>query len=585
MPRQITQNTLFYGDNLDILREYLLDESVDLIYLDPPFNSNRNYNVLFKDESGKESEAQITAFEDTWHWDQSAEGTYRFLITKTPNHISTMVAALRNFIGTNQMMAYLTMMTVRLFELHRVLKRTGSLYLHCDPTASHYLKIILDTIFDPRNFRNEIGWRRTSAHSDTKQGMRRYGKVHDVLFFYTKSEDYAFNPLYTPYTKEYLESEYRHKTPEGRYYKETDLTEAKAGGDTQYEWRVKRLRAPGARWEADLTNEYLTPRADYEYEGITPYSGRYWAYSKENLTQFAREGHLIHRNTGMPRLVQYADEMPGIPLQDLWDDITTATGQEALGYPTQKPLALLERIVNASSNPRDVVLDPFCGCGTAIAAAQKLERKWMGIDITLLSMTLQKQRLKTMFPGIKFDVVGEPNSLEGAKQLANDDRYKFQYWALGLIPGAFPYGAQPGSKEGKKGSDRGVDGILTFIDDHSGKPKRAVVQVKSGKVDSQLIRELVGTVEQEDSAVMGIFVMLKEPTSEMKLAAVKAGVYFSPGWGKDYPKIQILTIEELLHGAEVKMPPQTELKKSQRVNLPVAAQGGLFDSGQEEEEA
>jgi site-specific DNA-methyltransferase (adenine-specific) len=229
------------------------------------------------------------------------------------------------------------------------------------------------------------------------------------------------------------------------------------------------------------------------------------------------------------------------------------------------------------------VLDPFCGCGTAVAAAHKLGRVWLGIDITPLSMILQKQRLKTMFPGIAFEVVGEPKDMEGAEQLASDDRYKFQYWALGLIPGAFPYGAQPGSKEGKKGSDRGVDGIVTFFDDNSGKPKRAIVQVKSGKVDSQLIRELIGTVKQED-AVMGIFVTLRAPTSEMKLAAVKEGFYASPGWRQDYPKIQILTIEELLRGAQVKMPPQSELKRSQPVSVPIAAQGGLFDAAPDDEE-
>src|SRR5438034_973246 len=186
-PRPITENTLFYGDNLPILREHIPGESVDLIYLDPPFNSSRNYNVLFRDESGTESEAQITAFEDTWHWNIGAEQTFNELITEAPDHIAKMIEALREFIGTNQMMAYLVMMAARLVELHRVLKPTGSLYLHCDSTASHYLKVIMDTIFDPLNFRNEIIWRRYGAHNDVGQGSKNWGRVHDLLLFYCKS--------------------------------------------------------------------------------------------------------------------------------------------------------------------------------------------------------------------------------------------------------------------------------------------------------------------------------------------------------------------------------------------------------------
>lgn len=537
-PRLITENTLFYGDNLIILREYLPNESVDLVYLDPPFNSSRNYNVLFKDEHGTESEAQITAFEDTWHWNLAAEQAYAELLTEAPDHVGKMIESLRGFIGTNQMMAYLVMMATRLVELHRVLKPTGSLYLHCDPTAGHYLKIILDTIFGPRNFRTEIVWKRSSAHSDTKQGRKLHGHIHDVIYFYTKSDTWTWNPFYTAYDPEYIEDFYRHiEEGTGRRYRLSDLTAAKPGGDTSYEWK-----------------------------GIKPYKGRFWAYSKENMEQFEREGRLYYSKTGMPAYKRYLDEMPGVPLQDVWTDVRPigASAAERLGYPTQKPEELLERIIQSSSNPGDMILDPFCGCGTAIAAAQKLERKWIGIDITHLSIALQKYRLEAMFPGVTFKVVGEPKDIGAARQLATEDRYQFQWWALSLIR-ARPLGGQEGSKEGKKGSDKGIDGVIAFIDNVAGKAKRVLIQVKSGHVSSSHIRDLVGTVQREQAAI-GVYITLEEPTREMTTEALKAGFYHSPGWNEDYPRIQILTIEELLHNAEVKMPPQFgTFKQAQRV--------------------
>jgi DNA modification methylase len=532
---------------------------VDLIYLDPPFNSNRSYNVLFKDETGRESDAQLVAFDDTWHWGEAAEETYHALATEAAPNVSKMIAALRDFIGSNQMMAYLVMMAARLVELHRVLKPTGSLYLHCDPTASHYLKIVLDMIFGPERFVNEIAWKRSSAHSDTRQGMRRYGRLRDVLLFYTKTNEYIWNAQFTPYDREYLDSEYRHNSPDGRHYKETDLTAAKPGGDTEYEWRIKRLQGGKTRWEADLAEEYLDPKIGWEYRSVRPYAGRYWAFSKANLIEFAKAGRLIHRETGMPRLMHFADEMPGIPLQDVWTDIPPALGAQDLGYPTQKPLALLERIIQASSNPGDVVLDPFCGCGTAIAAAHKLERRWIGIDITHLAISLQKYRLESMFPGITFRVIGEPEDLGAARQLAHDDRYQFQWWALSLVR-AKPLGGPGDGKTGKKGSDKGVDGIITFIDDTTGKPKQAIVQVKSGHIKSGDIRDLKGTVEREKAA-LGLFITLEPPSPDMETEAVSAGFYESPGWNQKYRRIQILTIEALLRGAAVNMPPTAQTFK------------------------
>ncbi len=477
---------MYYGDNLHILREYIPNESIDLIYLDPPFNSNRSYNVLFRDESVKEAESQLTAFEDTWHWDTTAERLYHDLATDSSPEISGMIGALRDFIGANQMTAYLVMMTARLAELHRVLKQTGSLYLHCDPTASHYLKIILDTIFGGKNFRNEIVWcyRRYTAASN------RFQRIHDIIFFYGKSEKSVFNDIRIPYTDKggKQDSHYR-QDEEGRWF----------------------------RWQ--------------KRKGKEPYK----VYLSE-----------------------------GVRLGDWWEiQHINASSNERLGYPTQKPLALLERIISASSNEGDIILDPFSGCGTAVVAANKLNRKWIGIDITHLAVALLKYRLKDAFgvtEGKEYQVIGEPKDVASAGQLAHDDRYQFQWWALSLIQ-AKPVGGDPGSRKGKKGKDRGIDGIITFIDDPYEKPKQVIVQVKSGKVKSGDIRDLTGTAEREKAAI-GVFITLESPSKDMQTEAVSAGFYKSPGWNRDYPKIQILTIEELFSGAQVQMPPVKATFKS-----------------------
>ncbi|MEI6180706.1 MAG: DNA methyltransferase [Chloroflexales bacterium] len=524
-PKAITANTLFYGDNLPILRDYVLAESVDLVYLDPPFNSNRNYNVLFKDEAGKDSEAQITAFEDTWHWNQTAEATYHQLVTESS--LGELIGAMLTLTGRGQMGAYLVMMAARLIELHRVLKPTGSLYLHCDPTASHYLKIILDGIFGTGNYINEISWRRTTTKNDFSQGAINWPRVRDVILHYRKDvkQPGVFNQPFAEYTPEYVRSKYPHVDADDRRYGLWDLT------------------APGAGSRGH-------PR--YEFLGVT----RYWRYNEEKMQQLYEQGRVVQPRPGaVPRYKRYLDEMKGVAVGDSWDDIDNINSQaaERLGYPTQKPLALLERIISASSNPGDVVLDPCCGCGTTVAAAQKLGRRWIGIDITHLAIALQKYRLEQMFPGSTFKVIGEPEDLGAAQQLAQDDRYQFQWWALSLVR-ARPLGGETGSKTGKKGSDKGIDGVINFIDDASGKPKRTLVQVKSGKVKSGDIRDLVGTVQRE-GAQIGVFLTLEEPSKDMVTEAASAGFYTSPGWGQNYPRVQILTIADLLHGAEVKMPP------------------------------
>lgn len=549
--KPITENTLFYGDNLTILRDYIPSESVDLIYLDPPFNSKRTYNVLFKYESGEESEAQIAAFDDTWHWNAAAEATYYELVTQAPDRVSKMIAALREFIGPSQMLAYLVMMAARLVELHRVLKPTGSLYLHCDPTASHYLKIILDTIFGPQNYVNEIVWKRTDAHNDSK----RYGRIHDIILFYAKTKSYSWNTQYTPYSPEYIKAEWR-SLKSGRFYKCENMLDPR-GTMAEYEFM-----GTVARWRTNpegMMNLWNAPQTEVP--------------NSHGRIKLGKNGKPIKRC----RII-FLDEMPGVPLQSWWDDITSLRGgsSERLGYPTQKPLALLERIVEASSSPGDVVLDPFCGCGTSVAAAQKLGRQWIGIDITHLSIALMKYRLQEMFPEATFQTVGEPESTAAARYLAEHDRFQFEWWALSLVK-ARPAGGESGSKRGKKGADRGIDGVITFVDDHTGQPKRILIQVKSGKVSSRDIRDLVGTVKREKAA-MGAFLTLESPTRDMTTEAVSAGFYESPGWNQTYPKIQLLTIEELLNGAEIKMPPTgMTFKQAQRVKDDKPQQRGLFD--------
>ena len=539
---------LYYGDNLDILRDhrYFPDACVDLIYLDPPFNSNRSYNVLFKDESGQYSEAQIKAFDDTWHWTNAVE-TYADLVENAPERVSKLIDALHDGMGENQMMAYLVMMTARLVELHRVLKATGSLYLHCDTTSSHYLKIVLDSIFGPQNYHNEISWKRTSAHNDGAQGRKGYGRVRDILLFYAKTDNFTWNPQHTTYDEKYVESTYRH---------------IEAGTGRRY--RLDNLTGPGGAAKGNPL---------YEVMGVT----RYWRYSKEKMQKLIEEGRVIQTKPNtVPAYKRYLDEMAGVSLQDNWDDINAlgSSAQERLGYPTQKPVALLKRIIAASSNPGDIVLDPFCGCGTAIAAAQELGRTWIGIDITHLAIALNKYRLADSFPDATYKIIGEPEDVGGARQLASEDRYQFQWWALSLIK-AKPLGGQDGSKEGKKGSDKGIDGVITFLDDSTGKAKRVLVQVKSGKVNSGLIRDLVGTVGREGAAI-GVFITLEPPTQDMKDEAASAGLYTSPGWGEKYRKVQIVTIDELLKGTKIAMPPtHATFKQAPRTRTTEGEQGQL----------
>ena len=509
-----TKNTLYYGDNLDILRHYVVDESVDLVYLDPPFNSNANYNVLFDEKDGRQAAAQIQAFEDTWKWDEAAARQFHETV-EAGGRVADVLLAFQRFLGTNDMLAYLAMMAPRLVELRRCLKETGSLYLHCDPTASHYLKLLLDAVFGPGMFRSEIVWKRSSAHSDTKQGRKLHGHIHDVLLFYTKSDEWTWNPKYTPYDQEYVDAFYKYVEEEtGRRYRLDNLTAAKPGGDVSY-----------------------------DFYGTKPYKGRYWAYSRENMEKFKAEGRLYFpKNGGTPSYKRYLDEMPGVPLQDVWTDIRPIASQagERLGYPTQKPVALLERVIECSSNTGDVVLDPFCGCGTTIEAAQRLGRTWIGIDVTYLAISLIKTRLRDAFGDIaQFDVVGEPTTIEDAAVLAASDKFQFQLWALDLV------GARRGDE--KKGADRGIDGRLYFHEG-SGETKQIIISVKGGKLKATDVRDLRGVVERE-KAEIGVLISFEQPTKAMRQEAASAGFHKSPKG--DHPRVQLLTVEELLGGKQI----------------------------------
>ncbi len=518
-------NQLYFGDNLDVLREHIPDESVDLIYLDPPFNSNATYNMLFRERSGTESAAQITAFEDTWRWTIEAERAYQEMVTRGPERLSTLLQAMREFLGQSNMMAYLAMMAPRLAELRRVLKPTGSIYLHCDPTAGSHLRFLLDAVFGLEQHRNQITWQRTESHNTAN----RYGNVADIILFYTRSGEWTWNPIRTEYSEK-QRSRFRYADDDGRLYKLDDLTASRLASDSgKFEWR-----------------------------GTTPPRTRGWGYTLEQLEQWWAEGRIRVKQDGTPRmdgLKVYLDESEGKPLQNIWTDIRRIpnVSAERLGYPTQKPEALLERIIRVSSNEGDVVLDPFCGCGTAVAVAERLGRRWIGIDVTHLAVSLMKYRLHDTFRSdlSTYSIVGLPQDVESARALAteseHDGRYQFEYWALGLVD-ARPRAAR------KRGADAGVDGYINFFDDDSGKAKRIIVQVKSGNVNRGQIATLKGDMERE-KAEIGVFITLRPPTEPMIQEALSAGLY-SPNSlpDDDYPRVQILTIEQLLDGAEADYP-------------------------------
>ncbi|MDP8240783.1 MAG: DNA methyltransferase [Candidatus Hatepunaea meridiana] len=497
----IPTNSLYFGDNLDFLRnrDYFPSESVDLIYLDPPFNSNQSYNILYRDVGGTPSSAQVKAFGDTWRWDETAAKALHQINTDldyAPQSLIGLINSLSEFIGHSPMYAYLVQMAVRLVELHRILKQTGTLFLHCDSTASHYLKIMLDQIFQPVNFIREIVWA-YGTPSGGRVGGAKPVKGHDIILTYAKHYgQHTYNKLYLPYSEKYLRERFIHTDEDGRRYR--------------------------TRKRKDIVTK------------------------------------------------QYLDESKGVPLSDTWTDIKQLYAyhlikrqQEDLGFQTQKPRDLLERIIRMSGKPGYIVLDPFCGCGTTIDAVVSInsenpdepQLEWIGIDITHLAIDLIKSRLATRFNLDRqhYDVIGEPTTIEEARSLALEDRYQFQYWALGLI-GARPWGQK------KKGADKGIDGYRTYLHGDDRSYKKCLVQVKSGKVGSPLIRDLKGTMDRENGD-MGVFITLEQPTSAMLSEVASAGYYHSEIMNRDYPCMQILTIEQLLRDPDCfKIPPGGQIR-------------------------
>jgi site-specific DNA-methyltransferase (adenine-specific) len=509
----MNDNLLYYGDNLDVLRRHVKDESVDLVYLDPPFNSNASYNVLFAAKDGHQASAQIEAFEDTWRWDESAARQFAETV-EVGGRVADVLLAFERFLGPNDILAYLTMMAPRLVELRRVLKPTGSLYLHCDPTASHYLKLLLDAVFGPEQFRSEIIWKRTTSHNNVRN---RFGDETDTILSYSKGPQPTFNLQYRPYSDEYIKSHYSQVDADGRRFTTRDL------------------RNPGIR-----------PNLHYEYKGYKPHPNG-WAFTLAKMKEYDAKGLLYFPPDpeGRIRLKRYLDEMPGTPMGTVWDDILplNSQAQERLGYPTQKPEALLDRIIAASTNVGDVVLDPFCGCGTAIASAQKLGRRWIGIDITHLAISLIKVRLRDAFGDMaRYQVIGEPTTTEDAAALAESDKYQFQWWALGLV------GARPVDQ--KKGADKGIDGRLYFHDG-SEKTRQVIISVKGGKLKATDLRDLRGVIDRE-KAEIGVLISFETPTKQMKTEAASAGFYTSP-WGK-HARLQLLTVAQLLDGRGIDYP-------------------------------
>jgi DNA modification methylase len=541
----------------------MADESVE-ISIRP---STRIYNVLFKEHGGGGADASIEAFDDTWTWGDSAKEALLDIAAGTNRSLQVMMEAMHSAVGENPLMAYLAMMAVRLVELHRVLKPTGTIYLHCDPTASHYLKLVLDAVFGPENFVNEISWRRTTSKADHKQGARHFPRVRDILLRYSKNGQPVFHQPFVDYSEEYLSAKYRHQEPDGRRFRLDNLTAARPGGDTLYEWRVK--RPVGGNWEADLDREFEKPRPNWEYRGVRPYKGRSWVYNSDRMREVAMEGRLRYTATGFPEYKRYLNEMPGVPVPDDWDDIRplNSQAQERLGYPTQKPRALLERIIAASSNAGDLVLDPFCGCGTAVDAAQKLERQWIGIDITHIAIGMIEDRMRNGYPGISFETIGVPKDLASALRLAADDKHQFQQWACWKI-GGYP--------RDKKGGDKGVDGWFNYLTDDN-RIATGVISVKGGEhLNPGMVRDL-GRVMERDRHRFGLFITAAMPTKGVR-DEIASHPLIETQFGR-FPAMQVVTIAELIHGPAPRLPPLiSPVKKAARVETRTSHKAGAQGS-------
>lgn len=493
----LNNRTLYFGDNLQVIEERFPDNFFDLIYLDPPFNSNRNYNVLFK-EGQVDASAQIRAFEDTWEWSPPTIRLFNELKENPNPQIAIMMQSLYEIMRDTPMMAYLVNMTARLLPLQRVLKETGSIYLHCDPTASHYLKMIMDVIFGKQNFRNEIIWH---YYNKFQRGdIPMFARDHDVIFFYTKvpGSSHIFGSI--------------------------------------YEKREKPVMQLKRKWEAS-TGKIVNLKDE--------------------------DGHVVY------------EEKTERKIDDVWRiPYIVPASKEGLGYPTQKPEALLERIIQASSNEGDWILDPFCGCGTTVAVAERLKRNWVGIDISMQAVNVVRERMKSHYPGIKVNIDGIPMDYESAAALAEKDKFAFQDWAITLV------GANPPSGVSKKGADRGIDGIILFrekVDYKNPKHRKILVQVKGGGTNRGDVAKLKGDLLRED-APMGILITLKEPTAEMRREAALAGEY-QYTQATAFPIIQLLSVREWFEGKQLKLPADTvnPFKKAEAKRGKDIGQLGLLD--------
>lgn len=531
---------LFYGDNLPVMQSNIPDAFADLIYLDPPFNSKKAYNAIFAQENPGRAAAQIQAFDDTWVWDLVTEQEFERLSQGgSPRKVADTLAAFRKVLGENDLMAYLVMMTARLLEMHRVLKQTGSLYLHCDPTASHYLKMVLDSIFGPTNFRSEVVWKRTHSHNSAM----RWGPIHDVILFYTKSRDFVWNAQYQAYSDDYLREAFNYEDERGRFQPITLTGPGLREGDSGQPWRNVDPSKVGRHWQPSkmfydlyekLTGESLAEYLMAERLERADAAGLIWWPKKVG---------------GVPRFKQYAHLSPGLPLQDVITDIPRLSSKSAerLGYPTQKPLALLRRIIQASSNPGDIVFDPFCGCGTTVAAAEELGRGWVGIDIAYIAIDLILKRLEDSYGSSlmkKVETSGIPRDLEAARSLHANSHFEFERWAVSLVSGEPK--AQPGG-------DKGVDGIISFVTNADKDIGTAIVEVKGGGTSPADVRSLAGTVAAR-GAEMGVFICIAEPTRKMREAANEAGTYYWPFGDRTFSRVVIISVAELLDGKRPEMP-------------------------------
>ena len=523
-------NRLFYGDNLTIM-ENMPSGSVDLIYLDPPFSSQRTYNLIYKQLTGLPLPEQEEAFCDAWELDPEKEEMARRMPIVLREYgaddslvqfWNAWIKALRT--TQPQLLAYLIYMTYRLLVMRRLLKPTGSIYLHCDSSAAHYIKVMMDGVFGHSNFRNDIIWKRTTTHSDSKT----WSRVSDNILFYTKGKTFTWNTPREPHSEEYKATKYRHDDGDGRIY------------------RLDNMTSPNPR-----------PNMMYEWRGF-PFPEKGWRYSKETMARLDGEGRIWYPRHGdgsldtskRPQLKRYLTEMQGGVMGNVWTDIAPVNSQadERLGYPTQKPIALLRRIIEASSNEGDVVFDPFAGCGSAIYAALLSKRKWIGCDIAILSVRIVRDVLLKRYgmrEGIDYEVAGVPVSIDGARDLFERDPRQFQHWVVEMA-GGFNSTSHSG--------DKGVDGRIYF--ETSEGLRNMVISVKGGHLTPAYVRELRGVLERDGDSILGGFICLEEPTKGMVQEAARAGMYTYRG--KAYPRLQIRTAEELLDGRTFETPSRVE---------------------------